>query len=90
TLPNLASLVASAEGRPTPTPGSDLRPLLAKYDEIRIYCPRPDARSHIVGLVREHFAAGCRVELVRATLCRAELLIEIEGLARPARAHPAA
>ena len=87
TLLNLASLIASAEGRPLPVSGSDLRPLLAKYDEIRIYCPRTDVRSEIAELVRAHFSATCRVEMVRASLCRAELLIEIEGLARPVRVH---
>ena len=87
TLLNLASLVASAEGRPLPAPGTDLRPLLAKYDEIRIYCPRSDVRGEIVDLVRANFSAACRVEMVRASLCRAELLIEIEGLARPTRVH---
>lgn len=87
TLLNLASLIASAERRPLPISGSDLRPLLAKYDEIRIYCPRADVRSEIVELVRANFSATCRVEMVRASLCRAELLIEIEGLARPMRVH---
>ena len=87
TLLNLASLIASAEGRPLPASGSDLRPLLARYDEIRIYCPRADVRSEIVALVRAHFSVTCHVEMVRASLCRAELLIEIEGLARPVRVH---
>ncbi len=85
TLLNLASLVASAEGRPVPTSSTDLRPLLARYDEIRIYCPRPDMQREIVDLVGANFSAACRVEMVRASLCRAELLIEIEGLARPVR-----
>ena len=87
TLLNLASLIASAEGRPLPVCGSDLRPLLARYDEIRIYCPRAEVRGEIVELVRANFSAACRVEMVRASLCRAELLIEIEGLARPVRVH---
>ncbi len=87
TLLNLASLIASAEGRSVPASSSDLRPLLAKYDEIRVYYPRPEVRAEIVALVRAHFSAACRVEMVRASLCRAELLIEIEGLARPTRVH---
>lgn len=85
TLLNLASLVASAAGRPLPAPGSDLRPLLACYDEIRIYCPQPRVRDQLTGLIRASFAEACRVEMVRALLCRAELLVEIEGIARPSR-----
>ncbi|MEP7116123.1 MAG: hypothetical protein ABI880_00970 [Acidobacteriota bacterium] len=85
TLLNLASLVASAEGRPVPTASTELRPLLARYDEIRIYCPRPEVQREIVDLVAANFSGACRVEMVRASLCRAELLIEIEGLARPIR-----
>lgn len=85
TLLNLASLVASAEGAPLPAPGSDLRPLLARYDDIRIYCPRPDLVDALSDVIRTGFAAACRVEMVRASLCRAELLIEIEGVARPTR-----
>lgn len=87
TLLNLASLVASAEGAPLPASGGDLRPLLARYDDIRIYCPRPEVVETLSDLIRASFAATCRVEMVRASLCRAELLIEIEGLARPARAR---
>lgn len=85
TLLNLASVVASAEGRAVPEGDQDGRDLLARYHDIRAYCPRPHLHREIVDHIRANFSGACRVELVRASLCRAELLIEIEGLARPTR-----
>jgi chorismate lyase/3-hydroxybenzoate synthase len=76
TFRNLASLVASARGETEPVSRS-----LSRIVDVRAYVTRPtDA-----GIVRAALSARCpsasRIELAAATLCRAELLVEIEGVA---------
>jgi chorismate lyase/3-hydroxybenzoate synthase len=83
TLRNLACLVASAlDVTLAESAGaSELEPLLAAFRELRIYHPRAEDGPALAKLVRPSFPAFCRVELLHASLCRPELLIEIEGLA---------
>lgn len=85
TFRNLASLVASAAGRTLPeeAPAAQLEPFLAAFQELRVYHPRPADQSAINTFIRSYFSSRCRVELLQASLCRSELLIEIEGLAFP-------
>ena len=82
TFHNLASVVASASGG---TVGEDaaaeLTPLLSTFRELRIYHPRAEDRAAIAALARTSFPSSCRIEVAQASLCRPELLIEIEGLA---------
>jgi chorismate lyase/3-hydroxybenzoate synthase len=86
TLTNLASVLAAAQA----TAGVGVNGLangnpprwLTLYRELRVYYPRPDDAETIERVVRAAFAPACRIELVRADLCRAELLVEIEGVAR--------
>src|SRR5206468_218998 len=85
---NLASLVAAAAGvEVAPDAGAaELEPLLSRFRELRIYYPRAEDEPTIAALARASFPACCRIEFAQASLCRSELLIEIEGLATlPAR-----
>jgi chorismate lyase/3-hydroxybenzoate synthase len=85
TFRNLASVVASASGSTLPeeTRADGLGPWLAAFRELRIYHPHRADREAILGLVQASFPSLRRVELLQASLCRPELLIEIEGLALP-------
>ncbi|MFI5006209.1 MAG: hypothetical protein ACHQKZ_02165 [Solirubrobacterales bacterium] len=87
TFRNLASVVASAAGDPLSEDATpdDLQPVLAAFQDLRVYHPRPDDRAAILGFVEGCFPALRRLELLQASLCRPELFIEIEGLARPPR-----
>lgn len=86
TLKNLASVVgaahAKAGGNGNAAISGDASHWLARYRELRVYYPRPEDSETIERTVRAAFAASCRIEMVRADLCRAELLVEIEGVAR--------
>jgi enamine deaminase RidA (YjgF/YER057c/UK114 family) len=74
TLENLGSLLAAA--RPGATVG------LSAFTDLRIYHPRPRDAATIESKAREAFGDGARIELLRADLCRADLLVEIEGIAQ--------
>jgi hypothetical protein len=83
TVTNLASVVGAAHARV----GSSFHATngaagwLACYRELRVYYPRAEHGAFLERAVRDQFPAGCRVEMVRADLCRPELLVEIEGVA---------
>lgn len=83
TLQNLASLVGSAAGPEVPAPADPLA-ALAAFRELRVYYMMPEDQDRILERIKEHFPSVRRLELVRAELCRRELLVEIEGLADPA------
>jgi chorismatase FkbO-like protein len=87
TFRNLASVVASAAGIPLSedAPADELVPLLAAFRELRVYHTRPEDREAILGIVEGCFPSLGGLELLQASLCRSELFIEIEGLARPPR-----
>jgi chorismate lyase / 3-hydroxybenzoate synthase len=72
TLANLRSLLGSS--------GLDLP---WKFSDLRVYHPRPDDAGAIAQAVRRGFPGSTRIELTRADLCRRELLVEIEGVAKP-------
>ena len=59
----------------------DFRRWLNPFRDLHVYFLRERDRSFIESRVAEEFPSNCRVEYVRADLCRAELLVEIEGLA---------
>lgn len=87
TFVNLATLIAAAERREGPLDEAGVASALRTFHDIRIYHPRLSDRPAILERVRENFSPACRVEILQASLCRSELLIEIEGIATP-RTHP--
>lgn len=86
TFCNLASLVASATGcaQPEETEVPAIEGLVAAFRELRVYYTDPATQGALAGLVDATFSSQCRVEWMQASLCRRELLVEIEGLAFPA------
>lgn len=84
TFLNLAVLVQAAEERPPgPQPTREaVDALLRRYHRLRVYYVHAHHRDAVHDLVRQRFPAETEAELLRADLCRPELLIEIEGLAR--------
>lgn len=73
TLSNLSSLIESITLMQDP---------LSRFTELRVYHPRPADASWLLQHVRSQFPNVLEPELVRADLCRSELLVEIEGVAR--------
>jgi enamine deaminase RidA (YjgF/YER057c/UK114 family) len=55
--------------------------VLTLIDQLRVYVPRDADRATIEGLTRDAFVGSTDLEFVAADLCRAELLVEIEGVA---------
>ena len=89
TFRNLASVVAAATGRTLPENARmpDIVEFLAAFQELRVYYSRAADRDALTELVRANFSSGCRIEWLHASLCRAELLVEIEGVAVPPSRH---
>ena len=54
---------------------------LAAFRELRAYFPVAADAGAVEHAIREKFPALRRLELLHADLCRAELLVEIEGVA---------
>lgn len=80
TLTNLAVLVRAAAGEPAPESG-DRAAALARYRDVRVYYPDPRRLADLQALLRGAFPEARSLEWVPADLCRAELLVEIEGVA---------
>lgn len=80
TLTNLAVLVRAAAGEPIGE-GEDRAAALARYREVRVYYPDPSRLGDLQALLQDAFPEAGPIEWVRADLCRAELLVEIEGVA---------
>ena len=85
TFSNLAYLIKSANGHAV-DPAIDLNAAemlhwLRQFRDLRVYYVRESDRTFLSQRVAETFTPDCRVEYVRANLCRAELLVEIEGFA---------
>jgi enamine deaminase RidA (YjgF/YER057c/UK114 family) len=72
TLANLGSLVTAAGVSGDP---------LAAFTHVRLYHPRAQDAAAIESAAAE-FTSVDRVQLIQADLCRSELLVEIEGVAR--------
>ena len=85
TFHNLASLAAAASGHTISehATSGEIKTLLATFRDLRVYYTHPGHQETLAVLVADIFASRCRVEWLQATLCRAELLVEIEGLAVP-------
>jgi chorismate lyase/3-hydroxybenzoate synthase len=75
TIENLRILIRSGGGSTgAPEP-------LARMQQVRLYVLRSDDFEAVANLAREAFAPTAHLELVRADLCRSDLLVEIEGFA---------
>jgi len=85
TFQNLGSVVAAAIGARLPEDAAarGLEELLSDFKAIRVYHPRLSDEPAITKAVSATFGSSCRIEVMQASLCRPELLIEIEGLALP-------
>lgn len=80
TYVNLAALVCAAVGKRL-TPSIKLPRLLACFRDLRVYyADRAHERASETS-IRENFPNLRRLEMLHADLCRAELLVEIEGVA---------
>lgn len=75
TLENLRALLRAADG------SSNGGAALSAFSDVRIYHLRAEDRGEIESAAREAFGSEARLELIRADLCRADLLVEIEGIA---------
>lgn len=56
---------------------------LRRLTDLRVFHPRAEDAGPIGRTIGAALGAGARIELMRAELCRRELLVEIEGVARP-------
>ncbi len=80
TFENLRALLRAAGGRRgSISPGAET---LASFDELRVYVVRESDLTEIAAAVERSFPRSAHVEFVKAELCRPELLVEIEGVAR--------
>jgi len=80
TFRNLASVARSAFGpRSSRIANEDV---LEVYRFLRVYYSNPADLETITSLVIGRFRHAEEIEFVQATLCRPELLVEIEGLAK--------
>ena len=80
TLTNLAVLLRAAAGAPD-VPLQDRAAILAGFRDVRVYYPDPRRLDELRALLASAFPGTGPVEWVRADICRAELLVEIEGVA---------
>src|SRR2546423_2120569 len=80
TFVNLAALVGAAAGKKL-TPAVKLPQWLGAFTELRVYYPDPADGPAIERAVAANFPRLRRLEMLPADLCRAELLVEIEGIA---------
>jgi chorismate lyase/3-hydroxybenzoate synthase len=81
TLLNLAAVVAAAEGTPVPASDAEVRRCLGRYAGLRAYFLHDAQHDAIAARIAGAVGATCDVELLPATMCRPELLVEIEGVA---------
>ncbi len=83
TIRNLAHLVAGATGRVLREGQAveTLDALLLAFRHIRVYYVNSEDEPLLRRLVAAHFPATVQVEYERVSLCRPELLVEIEGVA---------
>ncbi len=80
TFDNLTTLVVHAASRVN-APLALADPLDALSD-LRVYFVHDAQAALVRDLVLARFPSAKRIEFTRADLCRTELLVEIEGLAR--------
>lgn len=96
TFRNMAALMRAAVTRPAPAgdgdaPGDAARPAdsawLGLFRNLCVYYVHDDHLPAIMPLVEQAFDHADDIEYRRATLCRPELLVEIEGVATGQSSH---
>ena len=75
TVANLRALIGAAEGLSDPA-------TLCAFTDLRVYYVREPDADMIETFIQKHVGHSTQVEMVRADICRADLLVEIEGVAR--------
>jgi hypothetical protein len=80
TLRNLAALIRVADA----DAGIDFddRTALQRYEELRVYFPDLEHASTLRMLIKRAMPALRQLEMLNMDLCRPELLVEIEGVAK--------
>ena len=78
---NLAALTGAAAGQKAAGAGKSIGRLLGAFRDLRVYYPNRAHAREIDSAVRAAFPSLRRLEMLHADLCRAELLVEIEGIA---------
>lgn len=87
TLANIAALIRmTCTGDCDPSPGD--RAWLGRMRSLRTYCVPSLDPALVDRVISPHFPASARREFVSATICRPELLIEIEGTADATPGEP--
>lgn len=76
TLENMGALACEAGGVAGASGAG-----LSRYRELRVYVTRAEDEAEVLGAIEGAFAGVGRVEVMRASICRRELLVEIEGVA---------
>jgi chorismate lyase/3-hydroxybenzoate synthase len=87
TFTNLAALTAAAVGQNL-SARPKLFAWLDAFTELRVYFPDPSDAAAIQSTVEKAFGKLKHLEMQQANLCRAELLVEIEGVADLNQLHP--
>jgi chorismate lyase/3-hydroxybenzoate synthase len=82
TLTNLASVVEAAHAKSGMIQARAQNHWLNCYTDLRVYHARAADVDLLAALMHQTFSDRCRIEMRRADLCRAELLVEIEGVAK--------
>ena len=81
TFVNLAALVSAAKTGVNGNGAGKARPSLARYRELRAYVPDEANFDQVIAAIGSACPTLQRLEVLRADLCRPELLVEIEGIA---------
>lgn len=76
TLVNLRKLLETAQ------PQTEEASTLAAFSDLRVYFVRDQDSAFIEKYVIDAFGTQARQQFIRADLCRSDLLVEIEGLAK--------
>jgi chorismate lyase/3-hydroxybenzoate synthase len=82
TLTNLASVVEAAHAKAGVAKARPQSHWLNCFTDLRVYYARAADIEPLTALMVDAFSERCRIEMRRADLCRAELLVEIEGVAK--------
>ena len=75
TLDNLDALLAAAEHQ------RGTGQAHARFTSLRVYIVRPDDLGVVRALIEARYGSLADIEFAQAELCRADLLVEIEGIA---------
>jgi enamine deaminase RidA (YjgF/YER057c/UK114 family) len=81
-LENLRTLVEQARGSGYPAA------MLDAFVDLRVYHTRRADAALVEELIRRHIAPSTPLQVMRAELCRSNLLVEIEGIAPLDRSGP--